>query len=258
MTRRGYDTDLTEREWGNISSLIPGALEGGRPRSVDKWEILNGIFYILRSGCAWRLLPHDLPPWSTVYGYFRKFSHDGTWDRINTELRRAVRISRGKNPEPTAGVVDSQTVKTTDIGGEQRGYDGGKKLNGRKRHIVVDTLGLLLVVIVHAASVQDRDGAKIVFEVVKYLFPGLKVIFADGGYAGKLVSWVGQIAAFVLKIVKRTDKGFQVLPKRWIVERTFAWLYKYRRLSKDYERHITSSENMIRLAMIHLMLRRIS
>jgi putative transposase len=257
MNRKRYDTDLNEREWKRIEPLIPAALEGGRPRSADMWEILNAVFYVLRTGCAWRLLPHDLPPWQTVYGYFRRFGRDGTWDKIHTALREAVRIDQGKKPQPTAGIIDSQTVKTTDLGGEARGYDGGKKLNGRKRHIVVDTLGLLLYVLVHSAGIQDRDGAKLVFEAVKRLFPGLKIIFADGGYAGKLIGWVEQLKAFILKVVKRTDKGFKVLPKRWIVERTFAWLYKYRRLSKDYERYPTSGEDMIRLAMINIMLRRL-
>ena len=198
MDRRKYDTDLNEMEWKRIEPLIPAALEGGRPRSADMWEILNAIFYVLRTGCAWRLLPHDLTPWQTVYGYFRKFGKDGTWEEIHTTLREAVRVKQGKNPRPTAGIIDSQTVKTTDLGGKERGYDGGKKLNGRKRHIVVDTLGLLLCVIVHSAGIQDRDGAKLVFELVKRLFPGLKIMFADGGYAGKLVGWVEQLKAFIL------------------------------------------------------------
>ena len=204
------------------------------------------------------MLPHDLPPWKTVYHYFRLWRKDGTWERINSALRVEVRVAAGREPEPSAAVMDSQTVKTTETPGV-RGYDAGKKVNGRKRHLLVDTLGLVLMVIVHAANIQDRDGAKLLLERVQGRFPRLRLIWADGGYAGKLIDWVKTVFHWVLEIVKRSDdvKGFQVLPHRWVVERTFGWLGRYRRLSKDYEGLPESSEAMIYIAMIHLMVRRL-
>ena len=192
---------MSDEDWNLIKGLIPPAHEGGRPRSVDVREILNAIFYALRAGGAWRLLPHDLPPWQTVYGYFRRFCKDETWDKINDALRKDVRKQAEKNAEPSVGIMDSQSVKTTDVEGI-KGYDAGKKIKGRKRHIVVDTMGLLLCIVVHAASIQDRDGARIVLEKLKSLFPSLKVIFADGGYAGKLVQWVEQLKSLYYSELK--------------------------------------------------------
>ena len=211
-------------------------------------------------------MPHDLPPWQTVYDYFKHWRDDGTWERLNRELRIEIRESVGKDGEPSAAVLDSQTVKTTEMGGE-RGYDAGKKINGRKRFTLVDTLGLLLTVMVVGADVQESQGARLVLDKVKTWFPRLQKIWADGAYAGTLINWVmttchGHPAAgvWVLQIIKRTDKakGFVLLPRRWVVERTFGWLNRSRRLSKDYERRCDSSETFIYLAMIHVMTKRLT
>jgi putative transposase len=221
-------------------------------------EILNAILYVIRSGCAWRLIPHDLPNWRTVYGYFRAFRISGVWTRLHDTLREQVRRACGRKPTPSAAVIDSQSVKTTEKGGP-RGYDAGKKINGRKRHIVVDTLGLIIAIVVHEANIQDRDGAKLVLEKIKNGFGRLKLIWADGAYAGKLVEWTRLYIHRKLEIVKRSDdvKGFVVLPRRWVVERTFGWLRRYRRLSKDYEQLTENSEAVIQIAMINLMSKRL-
>jgi putative transposase len=256
--RKPYPSDLNNDEWKILEPLIPPAKPGGRPRSCDMREILNGIFYETRSGCAWRMLPHDLPPWQSIYHYFRQWKGDGTLERMNQTLRTQIRIADGRDAEPSAAILDSQSVKTTSVKGV-RGYDAGKKVKGRKRHILVDTLGLLLIVIVHAASIQDRDGAKLVLNKAKSCFCRLRLIWADGGYAGKLIDWVLKTHNWVLEIVKRNDdvKGFQVLPRRWVVERTLAWLSFNRRLSKDYEVLPETSEAMVYVAMIRLMIRRL-
>lgn len=258
MARKAYSTDLSDPEWERIQPLIPPPKPGGRPRRVDMREILNGIFYLLRAGCAWRLLPHDFLGWNITYHYFRTWRREEIWGRILVALRTQVRKQAGREESPSAAIIDSQSVKTTEKGG-LKGYDAGKKVNGRKRHILVDTMGLLLAVVVHAANIQDRDGAKLLLAKIHNLFPRLQLIWADSGYAGQLVEWVLDFGGWILDIVKKDPqtKGFHVLPKRWIVERTLAWLGRYRRLSKDYEYLCQTSEAMIQAAMIHLMLRRL-
>lgn len=261
MSRKPYPTDVSDAEWRLIEPMIPreSKHKRGRHRQVDMREVINAIFYIIRAGCSWRMLPHDLPPWQTVYFYFQRFQRKGVWSKIHAILRSKLRELEGRDPEPSAGIIDSQTVKTTEKGG-MKGYDAGKKINGRKRHILVDTMGLILMVVVHTASIQDRDGAKLVFNKIRDTFPKLFLIWADAGYAGQLVHWVQHFIGCVLLIVKRSDntQGFEILPRRWVVERTLAWLGRYRRLSKDYEYLTDTSEAMIYAAMTHLMLRRIT
>ena len=249
---------MNDLEWLHIVAHIPPAKSGGRPREQEMREVVNAMFYVLRSGCAWRMLPKDYPCWQTVYTYFSNWRKNGTIEELHHVLRDQVRAKAGKENEPTAGIIDSQSVKTVEQVGIS-GYDAGKKIKGRKRHFLVDTLGLLLAVVVHSAKLQDRDGVKLLLFKIRHTFPKLKIVWADGGYAGKLEDWVKRFFNWTLDIVRKREdaKGFELLPKRWIVERTFAWIGRYRRLSKDYECSVKTSEAMIYLAMIRLMLKRL-
>jgi putative transposase len=268
-TRRPYPSDLSDEEWAILEPLLASAEKRGRPPRWPKRRIADAVFYLLRSGCAWRMLPREYPPWPTVYYHFRKWRLDGRLRQAHDHLRAAVREAEGRAPEPSGAILDSQAVKTTGVGGPARGYDGAKRLAGRKRHLLVDTNGLVLGAHVHAANLHDRDGAQGLLADGLEELPRLAVVWADAAYTGRFREWVREERGWRVEVPHHPDRqlwrygleekprGFRVLPRRWVVERTFAWLGQARRLAKDYERLPETGVAMIHWAMSRIMLRRL-
>src|SRR5215204_6157846 len=259
--RKPYPSDLSDAQWTRLRSYLPAPKAQGRPRTHSLRDVFDAIFYVLKSGCHWRLLPHDFPPWSTVYYHFRRFRLKGLWSLILKVVRAAERKSVGKNPQPTAAIMDSQSVKTVEESAHPSGYDAHKNIKGRKRHLLVDTLGLPLSVYVTPADVQDRVGARCLLAGLKPFVPRLKKIWADGAYGGApLAEWCQDEGDCDLEVVghDKEASSFHVISNRWIVERTFSWIGQNRRMSKDYERMAQTSETLIEVAMIRLMLRRLA
>ena len=287
MESRRYPTDLSDEEWCCIGPHLPEPTGWGRPRLHGLRAILDAVFYVLKSGCPWRLLPRDFPPWKTVYDWFRRWRIDGTWERLNAELRELVRTRSGRSPLPSAAIADSQSAKRTGVGGEQRGYDGDKKVRGRKRHLLVDTEGLVLKAKVHSAKVLDQDGLSLLLKSAGPEISSVKHMWVDAGYQGRGKRWAEEVMGLSVEVVRKPPKpipeevakvwaeewakegkeidwerlmpprGFKVLPRRWVVERTFSWLSQNRRMSKDYERLCASAEAFVYAAMTRLMVRRL-